>query len=139
MQALGIITQWKQSNSCFGTECLYGSESVAFQGTSGMPKNRSKQWRFLSLLMLILVGGALKKDFGGFPQPLPFLVALQKRTARKQEDCTRFLGLVIFFYFFNNFFVFFSLIFFSLVQCNKFSVIEMVNFQGLAADGPRST
>ena len=67
MQALGIITQWKQSNSRFGTECLYGSESVAFQGTSGMPKNRSKQWRFLSLLMLILVGGALKKDFGGFP------------------------------------------------------------------------
>lgn len=135
MQALGIITQWKQSNSCFGTECLYGSESVAFQGTSGMPKNRSKQWRFLSLLMLILVGGALKKDFGGFPQPLPFLVALQKRTARKQEDCTRFLGLVIFFIFLIIFLYF---IFFSLVQCNKFSVIEMVNFQGLAADGPCS-
>ena len=137
MQALGIITPWKQSNSCFGTECLYGSESVAFQGTSGMPKNRSKQWRFLSLLMLILVGGALKKDFGGFPQPLPFLVALQKRTARKQEDCTRFLGLVNFFYFFLI--IFLDFIFFSLVQCNKFSVIEMVNFQGLAADGPRST
>ena len=132
MQALGIITQWKQSNSCFGTECLYGSESVAFQGTSGMPKNRSKQWRFLSLLMLILIGGALKKDFGGFPQPLPFLVPLQKRTARKQEDCTRFLGLVIFFIFLVIFLYF---IFFSLVQCNKFSVIEMVNFQGLAADG----
>ena len=86
--------------------------------------------------MLILVGGALKKDFGGFPQPLPFLVALQKRTARKQEDCTRFLGLVIFFIFLIIFLYF---IFFSLVQCNKFSVIEMVNFQGLAADGPRST
>lgn len=61
-----------------------------------------------------------------------------KADCQKTRRLYTLFGFGDFFYFFNNFFVFFSLIFFSLVQCNKFSVIEMVNFQGLAADGPRS-
>lgn len=65
----------------------------------GRPKEEKQAMIFLSLSILILAGRALEKDFGGCPQPLLFLVPLQKRTARKQEDFTRFLGLNILYFF----------------------------------------
>ena len=71
--------------------------------------------------------------------------SLEKQESRLPENEKTehaLFGFGYFVVFFNNIFVVAVAVlfcFFSPVQCNEFPVIQMMNVQGLAADGPRST